>query len=104
MLGLGGLGSLAIKLAKALGYKVVAVSSRQSKEETAKQMGADEFVAVSDKDSMQTHQHTCDLIIDTISVEHDLRLYMSLLAPGGTIVTLYRQSHKLNLQAMTDMD
>jgi len=84
--GIGGLGTLGIKLAKALGHTVVAISSSFNKKKLALEKGADLYAASSDKESMAAVAGTIDLILNTISVNHDVNLYTALLAKKGTIV------------------
>ena len=84
--GLGGLGTMGIKLAHALGHRVVAISTSASKEELAKQKGADSFVVSTDEDSMKKEEGRIDLILNTISADHEVSHYLPLLATNGTIV------------------
>jgi len=86
IIGLGGLGDMGIKLAKALGHTVVAISSSPSKKEMALAKGADVFVVSSDAASMESAKATCDLILNTVSAKHQVSDYIPLLAYNGTIV------------------
>lgn len=70
VIGIGGLGSMGLKLAKALGHRVVAVSSNTSKKEIAMQRGADSFVVSSDPESMKTETGKIDLLLNTVSADH----------------------------------
>lgn len=88
IIGIGGLGSIGIKLAKGLGHKVVAISSSANKEKLAHEKGCDFFVISSDPESIKAQAGTCDIIINTVSVNHDINVYMPLLAKSGTIVQL----------------
>ena len=65
IVGIGGLGTMGIKLAKALGNKVVAISSSENKEQLAKEKGADVFVVSKSKESLNANAKTCDLILNT---------------------------------------
>lgn len=88
IIGVGGLGTMGIKLAKALGHQVVAVSTSASKEQLAKDKGADVFVVSSDNQSVTAAAGTCDLILNTVSGNHDINTYLPLLAKNATIVQL----------------
>ena len=79
---------MGIKLAKALGNKVVAISTSANKEQLAKEKGADVFVVSKDEEQMKNAQRTCDLIINTVSVHHDPMPYVRMLKKNGTIVQL----------------
>lgn len=79
VVGIGGLGTMGIKLAKALGNKVVAISTSNKKEAMAKEKGADTFVVSKDPESIKANAYSCDVILDTVSAEHDVNTYMPLL-------------------------
>ena len=86
--GIGGLGTMGLKLAKALGHTVVAISSSSKKEALAKGKGADHYVVSTDPESIKNCPVRCHLILNTVSVEHDAKTYMALLQRGGTLVQL----------------
>ena len=88
IIGVGGLGTMGIKMSKALGHRVVAISTSANKEGLAKQKGADAFVVSSDNASMAAEAGKMDLIINTVSAEHQVAHYLSLLKTNGTIVQL----------------
>lgn len=88
VIGIGGLGSIGIKLAKALGHHVVAISTSAHKKEMALQKGADEFIVSTDPESMASCREKIDLILNTASAPHQVSLYLPLLANEGTIVQL----------------
>jgi D-arabinose 1-dehydrogenase-like Zn-dependent alcohol dehydrogenase len=88
IIGIGGLGTMGIKLGKALGHRVVAISRTMDKEAAAIEKGADAYVASSDKDSMAKETKKIDLILNTISANHDLTHYIPLLRRNGVIVQL----------------
>ena len=87
VVGLGGLGHLAVLFAKAMGYRRVVTFSRSSrKREDALKLGADEYVATDDEeeDWPQRHASSLDLIICTVSSPHmPLQAYLGLLRPKG---------------------
>jgi len=88
IIGVGGLGTMGIKLAKALGHRVVAISTSANKEAMAKEKGADAFVVSTDNGSMAAEAGKIDLIINTVSAKHELAHYLSLLRTNGTLVQL----------------
>jgi len=86
IVGIGGLGTMGIKLAKALGHKVIAISTSANKKELALQKGADEFVVSTDPSSVESQKSTCNLILNTVSAAHEVAAYLPLLRYNGTIV------------------
>jgi len=86
VVGLGGLGHMAIKLAKALGAKVTLFSRSPGKEEDALQLGADEVVISTDDAQMAGVTGKFDLIIDTVPYVHDVNHYIPSLSTNGTLV------------------
>jgi D-arabinose 1-dehydrogenase-like Zn-dependent alcohol dehydrogenase len=88
ILGLGGLGQMGLKLAKAMGNTVTAISTNRKKEETARELGADHFVVSSDPESMAAASRSLDLVLNTISAPHQVSAYFPLMKRNGTIVLL----------------
>ncbi|WP_333660879.1 NAD(P)-dependent alcohol dehydrogenase [Chishuiella changwenlii] len=86
ILGIGGLGHLAIKIAKAMGAEVVVFTTSPSKVEDAKRLGADEAVLSSDAETMAKYARQLHFIIDTVSAKHDVNVYLNLLRHDGTVV------------------
>jgi len=86
VLGIGGLGHVAIRIAKSMGAKVVVLTSSPAKAEDAKRLGADDAVLTSDTEQMAGYAGKIDLVIDTVSANHDVNAYLNLLAIDGTVV------------------
>jgi uncharacterized zinc-type alcohol dehydrogenase-like protein len=86
VVGLGGLGHMGVKFAKAFGAHVTVLSHSPSKREAALALGADDFLATGDEATFAGHQKKFDLILDTVSAEHDLNSYLGLLKINGTMV------------------
>jgi alcohol dehydrogenase (NADP+) len=84
--GVGGLGHVGVKLAKALGAYVVMLTTSHAKVADAGKLGADEVVISTDTTQMKAHAKSLDLILNTVSAPHDLDLYMALLKRDGTQV------------------
>lgn len=98
IVGLGGLGHMGVKLARAMGATVVAFSTSPSKREDALRLGADEVVISRDSGQMAEHAGSFDMILDCVSAEHDLNAYLSLVRRGGnmTLVGVPDRPTKLN--------
>lgn len=85
VVGLGGLGHMAVKLASAMGADVTVISRSASREAEAKRLGADHLLVSSDQDAMAQAANSFDLIIDTVPVKHDINPYTLLLDVDGTL-------------------
>jgi alcohol dehydrogenase (NADP+) len=81
VVGVGGLGHMAVKFAHALGAHVVVFTTSLNKKEDAHRLGADDVVVSRDTDQMNKHVGSFDFIIDTVSAEHDINIYLQLLRP-----------------------
>ncbi len=86
VVGLGGLGHMALKLAKALGAHVTLFTRSSGKEKDARRLGADKVVLSSDKGQMAAVKGQFELIIDTVPYVHDLNPYLPSLSINGTLV------------------
>jgi uncharacterized zinc-type alcohol dehydrogenase-like protein len=86
VVGLGGLGHMAIKLAKALAAEVTLFTRSADKEADARRLGADHVVLSHDEAQMREVRNRFDLIIDTVPCQHDLNPYLPTLALDGTLV------------------
>jgi uncharacterized zinc-type alcohol dehydrogenase-like protein len=85
VIGLGGLGHMAVKLAASMGARVTVFSSSPGKEDDARRLGAAEFLATRGQ-RLGRLAHRLDLLIDTISAPHDYDAYLKLLRPRGAMV------------------
>lgn len=88
IVGIGGLGTMGIKLASALGHRVVAISRSARKEELARSKGAHGFVVSTDPKSVEKEAGKLDLILDTIPAHHSIMPYLTMLSSSGTVVQL----------------
>ena len=88
IVGVGGLGTMGIKIAKALGHEVIAISTSAAKESLAKEKGASAFVVSKDPESIKAQAGRCNIILNTVSANHDLNLYLPLLKKNGILVQL----------------
>jgi uncharacterized zinc-type alcohol dehydrogenase-like protein len=85
VVGLGGLGHMAVKFADALGAHVVAFTTSPSKRDDAVRLGADEVVISRNADEMRQHAGSFDFILDAVSADHDINAYIQLLRRDGNL-------------------
>jgi uncharacterized zinc-type alcohol dehydrogenase-like protein len=85
VVGLGGLGHMAVKFARAFGARVVVFTTSPGKAEDAARLGAHEVVVSRNEADMKKHLGSFDFILDTVSAEHDLNAYVGLLKRDGTL-------------------
>src|SRR5258707_1001417 len=85
IVGLGGLGHMGLKFAKAFGAQVVLFTTSAGKIADAKRLGADEVIISKDAAEMQKHANTFNFILDTVSGDHDLNAYLQLLKLDATM-------------------
>ena len=86
VIGLGGLGHMAVKLGSAMGAEVTVVSSSDKKKDDAKKLGAAHFINASEAGALEKAAGTLDLIINTVSAPNSLDNYLGLLKRDGTMV------------------
>jgi alcohol dehydrogenase (NADP+) len=85
VVGLGGLGHMAVKIAVAMGADVTVFSTSPKKESDAKELGAQHFVVTKDPKNLEPLAKKFHFIIDTVSAQHDLNTYLELLGRGGVM-------------------
>lgn len=88
VIGLGGLGHMAVKLAFSMGAEVVVFTTSPDKKDAALKMGAHSVVFSHEAKNMEPHLNTFDFIIDTVSAPHDVNVYLALLKPEKTLCML----------------
>lgn len=88
IVGLGGLGHMGVKFAHAMGAHTVLFTTSPGKVEDGKKLGADEVVISKNAEEMQKHAGSFDMILDTVSADHDLNAYLSLLKLDGSLVVV----------------
>jgi uncharacterized zinc-type alcohol dehydrogenase-like protein len=86
ILGLGGLGHMAVKFAVAFGAEVTMLSTSPSKEADAKRLGAHKFALTKDPEQIKGLANSFDFIIDTVSAEHDYNMYLGMLNTNGIMI------------------
>ena len=85
VVGLGGLGHMGVKFARAFGAHVVVFTTSPGKKEDALRLGADEVIISRNADEMQKHAGSFDFILDTIAADHDINAYINLLGRDGNL-------------------
>ncbi|KAB7669941.1 NAD(P)-dependent alcohol dehydrogenase [Bacillus sp. B1-b2] len=100
VVGLGGLGHMAVKIAHAMGAEVTVLSQTLSKKEDGLQFGATSYYATSNPETFEILAGTFDLIINTVSASIDLNAYFSLLSLDGTMVNVGAPGEPLSLNVM----
>jgi uncharacterized zinc-type alcohol dehydrogenase-like protein len=98
VVGLGGLGHMGVKLAKALGAHVVVFTHSPGKVKDALRLGADEVVNSNDEEAMKKHLNSFHFILDTVSAQHDINAYLLLLKRDGTLTQVGVPPEPLALQ------
>ncbi len=83
VLGLGGLGHMAVKFAVSFGAEVTVLSTSPTKEADAKKLGAHKFCNTTDVGQLKQYNNYFDFIIDTVSAEHNYDMYLKMLAANG---------------------
>src|SRR6266545_3953642 len=86
VVGLGGLGHMAVKLAASMGAEVTVLSTSSAKQADARRLGAESFAVTRDEATFERLARHFDLIIDTISAPHDYNKYLGMLRPLGALV------------------
>ena len=101
IVGLGGLGHMGVKLAKAMGAEVIVFTTSASKVADAKRLGADEVVLSTDKKQMKAYAGKLHFILDAVSAQHDINLYLKLLRVDGTLALVGAPEHPLPVEAFS---
>jgi uncharacterized zinc-type alcohol dehydrogenase-like protein len=101
VVGLGGLGHMAVKIAHALGAEVTVLSQSLKKQEDGLRLGADSYFATSDPDTFEQLAARFDLIVNTVSASVDFNDYLGLLAVGGTLVNVGAPPKPIEINAMS---
>jgi len=101
VVGLGGLGHMAVKFAHALGAHVVVFTTSPNKKEDARRLGADEVVISKNADEMQKHADSFDFILDAVSADHDINAYINLLRRDGNLTIVGAPAKPLAVTAFS---
>lgn len=95
IVGIGGLGHMGVKLAKAMGAHVVVITTSPAKVADATRLGADEVILSTDKEQMKANANTLHFILDCVSAQHDVNAYLRLLKVDGTLALVGAPEHPL---------
>jgi uncharacterized zinc-type alcohol dehydrogenase-like protein len=101
IVGIGGLGHMAVKLAKAMGAEIVVFTTSTSKVEDAKRLGADDVVLSKDAVQMQRYTGKLHFVLDAVSAQHDINAYLSLLRVDGSLALVGAPEHPLPVAAFS---
>jgi uncharacterized zinc-type alcohol dehydrogenase-like protein len=101
VVGLGGLGHMAVKFGHAFGAHVVVFTTSPNKKKDALRLGADETVVSRNADEMKKHAGSFDFIIDTVSGNHDINAYINLLGVDGNLTMVGAPSEPLAVPAFS---
>lgn len=101
IVGLGGLGHMAVKIAHAMGAEVTVLSQTLSKKDDGLAMGADHYYATKDDETFTALKNTFDLIVNTVSAPLELKKYLGLLTLNGTMVNVGAPPEPLPIQVFT---
>ena len=101
IVGLGGLGHMGVKLAKAMGAEVIVFTTSLSKVEDAKRLGAHEVVLSKDKEQMKRYVGKLHFVLDAVSAQHDINAYLNLLRVDGSLALVGAPEHPLPVAAFS---
>jgi len=101
VVGLGGLGHMAVKFAHAFGAHVVVFTTSPGKKEDALRLGADDVVVSRNADEMQKHAGSFDFILDAVSADHDINAYINLLGRDGNLTLVGAPAEPLDVTAFS---
>jgi uncharacterized zinc-type alcohol dehydrogenase-like protein len=99
IVGLGGLGHMAVKFANAFGAHVVVFTTSQNKKEDAIRLGAHEVIISTNAEEMKKHAGTFNFILDTIAADHDINAYINMLGRDGNITLVGAPETPLQVSA-----
>jgi alcohol dehydrogenase (NADP+) len=93
VIGLGGLGHMGVKFGVSFGAEVSVISTTKSKEKDAKKLGAHRFIVSTDKNDMKQNNSYFDVLLNTVSADHDYEKYLDLLDLNGTLAIVGLPPH-----------
>ena len=101
VVGLGGLGHMAVKLGSAMGAEVTVLSRSDSKRDDARRLGASDYIASSQEGALARLARTFDFVIDTISAPHDMNAYLEILKTDGTYILVGASPESFSVSAFS---
>ena len=101
VVGIGGLGHMAVKIAKAMGAEVIVFTTSTSKVEDARRLGADDVILSKDAEQMKRYAGKLHFVLDAVSAQHDINAYLSLLRVDGSLALVGAPEHPLPVAAFS---
>jgi uncharacterized zinc-type alcohol dehydrogenase-like protein len=101
IVGIGGLGHMGVKFAKAMGAEVIVFTTSVSKVEDAKRLGADEVVLSKDEEQMKRYKGKLHFVLDAVSANHDINIYLNLLRVDGSLALVGAPEYPLPVAAFS---
>jgi uncharacterized zinc-type alcohol dehydrogenase-like protein len=101
VVGLGGLGHVGVRIARAMGADVTVISHSTSKRDDAKRLGANDFIATSEPDAFMRNNGRFQFILDTVSAPHDVNALAGLLRRNGTMIMVGAPPQPSSIAAFT---
>lgn len=101
IVGIGGLGHMGVKLAKAMGAEVIVFTTSPSKVEDAKRLGADDVILSKDEAQMRKYAGKLHFVLDAVSAQHDINAYLNLLRVDGSLALVGAPEHPLPVAAFS---
>ena len=101
IVGLGGLGHMGVKLAKAMGAEVIVFTTSASKIEDARRLGADDVVLSKEGEQMSRYAGKLHFVLDAVSAQHDINAYLNLLRVDGSLALVGAPEHPLPVAAFS---
>lgn len=101
VVGLGGLGHMAVKFAAAMGADVTVFSTSYNKEADARRLGANQFIVTKEPEKLTALENKFHIIIDTVSADHDINMFLKLLRRDGAVVLVGAPENPLPVKAFS---
>ena len=101
VVGIGGLGHMAVKIAKAMGAEVIVFTTSPSKVEDAKRLGADDVALSKEESQMRKYAGKLHFVLDAVSAQHDINAYLNLLRVDGSLALVGAPEHPLPVAAFS---
>lgn len=101
VVGIGGLGHMGVKLAKAMGAEVIVYTTSESKKEDAKRLGAHDVIVSTDAQQMKKYLNKLDFVLDCVSATHDINAYLKQLKRDGSLALVGAPEHDIPVAAFS---
>ena len=101
IVGIGGLGHMGVKLAKAMGAEVIVFTTSSSKVDDARRLGADDVILSKDAGQMRRYRGKLHFVLDAVSASHDINTYINLLRVDGSLALVGAPEHPLPVAAFS---